>query len=404
MTVQGSSARKAEHLAPPIDGDFYRIADLLDATERVVAQRVRDFMEAEVAPIIEHYWARDKFPFEIIPKIAALGIGGVGYEGYGAAGGSMLLNGFVAMELARIDSSIATFWGVHTGLSAGSIYLCGDEEQKQRWLPPMMQFEKIGSFGLTEPLVGSATAGGMMTTCRREGDTWVLNGEKKWIGNATFADINVIWARDEGSGQVKGFVVGKENPGFSVRKIESKMALRVVQNGWITLKDCRVPEADRLQRANNFKDTAKVLRMTRAGVAWFAVGCGRGAYEHALRYATERSQFGRPIGGFQLVQDLLVRMLSNVTATECMVLRLGQLQSQGLMTDEHASLAKAFCTVKCRETVGYARELLGGNGILLDNHIGRFVADAEAIYSYEGTREMNTLIVGKAITGLSAFV
>jgi glutaryl-CoA dehydrogenase len=404
MTVHGSSARKAEHIAPPIDGDFYRIADLLDANERVVAQRVRDFMEAEVAPIIEDYWARDKFPFEIVPKLAAIGIGGVGYEGYGAAGGSMLLNGFVAMELARIDSSIATFWGVHTGLSAGSIYLCGDEEQKQRWLPSMMRFEKIGSFGLTEPLVGSATSGGMMTTCRREGDAWVLNGEKKWIGNATFADINVIWARDEVSGQVKGFVVAKDNSGFSVKKIESKMALRVVQNGWITLKDCRVPEADRLQKADSFKDAAKVLRMTRAGVAWFAVGCGRGAYEHALRYSTERFQFGRPIGGFQLVQDLLVRMLGNVTATECMVLRLGQLQSQGLMTDEHASLAKAYCTVKCRETVGYARELLGGNGILLDNHIGRFVADAEAIYSYEGTREMNTLIVGKAITGLSAFV
>ena len=404
MTVQGSSARKAQHAAPPVDGDFYRIADLLDAKERAVAQRVREFMEAEVAPIIEDYWARDKFPFEIIPKIAGVGIGGIGYEGYGAAGGSMLLNGFVAMELARIDSSIATFWGVHTGLSAGSIYLCGDEEQKQRWLPAMMRFEKIGSFGLTEPLVGSATSGGMMTTCRRESDAWVLNGEKKWIGNATFADINVIWARDEASGQVKGFVVGKDNPGFSVKKIESKMALRVVQNGWITLKDCRVPEADRLQMADSFKDAAKVLRMTRAGVAWFAVGCGRGAYEHALRYSTERFQFGRPIGGFQLVQDLLVRMLGNVTATECMVLRLGQLQSQGLMTDEHASLAKAFCTVKCRETVGYARELLGGNGILLDNHIGRFVADAEAIYSYEGTREMNTLIVGKAITGLSAFV
>ncbi len=403
MSVQGASG-KAGHLAPPINGDFYRIADLLDTKERAVAERVRDFMEAEVAPIIEDYWARDKFPFEIIPKIAGVGIGGIGYEGYGAAGGSMLLNGFVAMELARIDSSIATFWGVHTGLSAGSIYLCGDEEQKQRWLPAMMRFEKIGSFGLTEPLVGSATSGGMMTTCRREGDAWVLNGEKKWIGNATFADINVIWARDEASGKVKGFVVGKDNPGFSVKKIESKMALRVVQNGWITLKDCRVPEADRLQKADSFKDTAKVLRMTRAGVAWFAVGCGRGAYEHALRYSTERSQFGRPIGGFQLVQDLLVRMLGNVTATECMVLRLGQLQSQGLMTDEHASLAKAYCTVKCRETVGYARELLGGNGILLDNHIGRFVADAEAIYSYEGTREMNTLIVGKAITGLSAFV
>ena len=404
MNVQKAPSPKADYCPPPPNGDFYRIADILDEGERAILKRVCDFMDREVAPIIEDYWVRDQFPFDLVPKIAALGIGGVGFKGYGCAGGSMLLNGFISMELARVDSSIATFWGVHTGLAAGSIYLCGDEEQKQRWLPAMMRFEKIGSFGLTEPLVGSATSGGMMTTCRREGDSWVLNGEKKWIGNATFADINIIWARDESSGQVKGFVVGKDNPGFAVKKIEHKMALRVVQNGLITLKDCRVPEADRLQNANSFRETAKVLKMTRAGVAWFAVGCGRGAYEHALRYATQRMQFGRPIAGFQLVQDLLVRMLGNVTATQCLMLRLGQLQTQGLMTDEHASLAKAFCTVKCRETVGYARELLGGNGILLDNHVGRFVADAEAIYSYEGTREMNTLIVGKAITGLSAFV
>jgi len=308
------------------------------------------------------------------------------------------------MELARADCSIATFYGVHTGLAAGSIYLCGSEEQKQRWLPAMMRFEKIGSFGLTEPDVGSATSGGMTTTCRRESDNWILNGQKKWIGNATFADLNVIWARDEASNQVKGFVVGKDAPGFSVKKIKNKIALRVVQNGLITLKNCRVPESDRLQKANSFKDTAKILRMTRTGVAWFAVGCQMGAYEHALRYAQRRLQFGRPIGGFQLVQDLLVRMLGNVTATQTMVLRLSQLQDQGLMADEHASLAKAYCTVKCRESVGYARELLGGNGILLEEHIGRYVADAEAIYSYEGTREMNTLIVGKAITGLSAFV
>jgi glutaryl-CoA dehydrogenase len=404
MNVHNAPSQRAEYCPPPPNGDFYRIANILDDDERAVVKRVRDFAEQDVAPIIEDYWVRDQFPFDIIPKIAALGIGGIGYAGYGSAGGSMLLNGFISMELARVDSSIATFWGVHTGLAAGSVYLCGDEEQKQRWLPAMMRFEKIGSFGLTEPLVGSATSGGMTTTCRREGDTWVLNGQKKWIGNATFADINVIWARDESSNQIKGFVVGKDNPGFSVKKIEHKMALRVVQNGLITLQDCRVAETDRLQNANSFKDTAKVLRMTRAGVAWFAVGCGRGAYEHALRYATQRMQFGRPIAGFQLVQDLLVRMLGNVTATECLMLRLGQLQAQGLMSDEQASLAKAFCTVKCRETVGYARELLGGNGILLDNHVGRFVADAEAIYSYEGTREMNTLIVGKAITGLSAFV
>jgi glutaryl-CoA dehydrogenase len=401
---QATRSRNSEYIPPRINGDFYRITTVLSETERALLRRVRDFMEGTIAPVIEECWARDEFPFAIIPKIAEIGIGGVGYQGYGAVGGSWLLNGLVAMELARVDASIATFWGVHTGLSAGSIYLCGDEEQKCRWLPAMMRFEKIGSFGLTEPLVGSATSGGMMTTCRREGESWVLNGQKKWIGNATFADINVIWARDENSNQVKGFVVGKDNPGFSVEKIKTKMALRVVQNGLITLKDCRVPEADRLQNANTFKDTAKVLRMTRTGVAWFAVGCQMGAYEHALRYATERKQFGRPIGGFQLVQDLLVRMLGNVTSTQSMMLRLAQLQDEDVMQDEHASLAKAFCTVKYRETVGYARELLGGNGILLENHIGRFVADAEAIYSYEGTREMNTLIVGKSITGLSAFV
>jgi glutaryl-CoA dehydrogenase len=404
MTRPSSSASKQDYIPPAIDGDFYRIADLLNDEERALAKGVREFMETEVAPIIEDYWARDKFPFEIIPRMAKLGIGGIGYQGYGCAGGSMLLNGFISLELARIDASIATFWGVHTGLSAGSIYLCGSEEQKERWLPAMMRFEKIGSFGLTEPLVGSAASGGMLTTCRRDGDHWVLNGEKKWIGNSTFADLNVVWAREETSNQVKGFVVGKENPGFTVAKIENKMALRVVQNGLITLRNCVVPEGDRLQRAESFKDTAKVLKMTRTGVAWFAVGCAMGAYEHALRYATQRLQFGRPIGGFQLIQDLLVRMLGNVTACQAMMLRLGQLQSEGRMKDEHASLAKAYTTVKCRETVGYARELLGGNGILLDNHIGRFVADAEAIYSYEGTREMNTLIVGKAITGLSAFV
>jgi len=401
---QATQLTKPDYTTPPVDGDFYRIANVLNDKERALLRRVRDFTEGVVAPVIEDYWGRDEFPFDIIPKMAEIGIGGIGYQGYGAPGGSWLLNGFVAMELARIDASVATFWGVHTGLSAGSIYLCGDEEQKQRWLPAMLRFDKIGSFGLTEPLVGSATSGGMTTTCRREDDTWILNGQKKWIGNATFAEVNVIWAREEGSNQVKGFVVGKDNPGFSVEKIKTKMALRVVQNGLITLTNCRVPDADRLQNANTFKDTAKVLRMTRTGVAWFAVGCQMGAYEHALRYATERRQFGRPIGGFQLVQDLLVKMLGNVTSTQSMMLRLAQLQDEGVMQDEHASLAKAFCTVKCRETVGYARELLGGNGILLENHIGRFVADAEAIYSYEGTREMNTLIVGKSITGLSAFV
>jgi glutaryl-CoA dehydrogenase len=377
---------------------------MMSADDQAILQRVRAFMEAEVAPIITRYWIRAEFPFELIPKMAALDIAGIAYQGYGCPGKTTLLDGMIAVEMARIDPSIATFFGVHSGLAMGTIYLCGSEEQKRQWLPTMRRMEKIGAFGLTEPDVGSGAAGGLTTTARREGDEWVLNGQKKWIGNATFADVTVIWARDEADQQVKGFLVEKGTPGFSAEKMEDKMALRVVQNALITLKDCRVAEANRLQNARSFRDTAAVLRMTRAGVAWQAVGCAMGAYEHALAYSRQRNQFGKPIASFQLVQDLLVRMLGNIVASECMAMRLSQMQDAGIMRDEHASLAKAFCTSKCRETVGYARELLAGNGILLENQVGRFVADAEAIYSYEGTREMNTLIVGRAITGLGAFV
>lgn len=389
---------------PPVTGDFYSIATTVSDDDKTILSNVRAFMETEVAPIINHYWIRAEFPFELIPKMAALDIAGISYNGYGCAGKTTVLDGLLAVEMARIDASIATFFGVHSGLAMGSIYLCGSEEQKRQWLPTMQRMEKIGAFGLTEPDVGSGVSGGLTTTACREGDEWVLNGQKKWIGNATFADVTVIWARDEADNQVKGFLVEKGTPGFSPVKMEDKMALRVVQNALITLKDCRVSEANRLQNAHSFRDTAAVLRMTRAGVAWQAVGCSMGAYEHALAYAQNRRQFGKPIASFQLVQDLLVGMLGNITASQCMVLRLSQMQDAGVMNDEHASLAKAFCTSKCRETVGFARELLGGNGILLENQVGRFVADAEAIYSYEGTREMNTLIVGRAISGFSAFV
>lgn len=384
--------------------DFYGLEMLLDDRDREVLHAVRDFGDKQVAPIINEHWTRASFPFELIAPMRDLGIAGLPYTGYGCAGRSFLLDGMIAMELATADPSIATFNGVHGGLSMGSIYLCGSEEQKQRWLPPMARMEKIGAFGLTEPGVGSGAAGGLTTTARRDGDEWVLDGQKKWIGNATFADLTVIWAKDAEDGQVKGFLVEKDTPGFSTEKLEDKIALRVVQNALITLDGVRVPEENRLANANTFRDTAKVLLMTRAGVAWMAVGCARGAYRHALAYAKERQQFGRPIAGFQLVQDLLVRMLANTTASAALCARLSQLQDAGVASDEHASLAKAFCTVRMRESVGYARELMGGNGILLEHNVGRFVADAEAIYSYEGTREMNTLIVGRSITGLSAFV
>ena len=386
------------------DSDFYSLELLIDPAGRQLLQRVREFMEKEIEPVINRYWTREEFPHELIPAIGQLGIVGLAYQGYGCAGGGNLLDGMVAMELARVDSSMATFFGVHSGLAMGSIYLCGSEEQKQRWLPAMARMEKIGAFGLTEPDVGSGASRGLTTTARRDGDEWVLDGQKKWIGNATFADYVVIWARDVADNRVKGFVVEPPTPGFSTTKMRDKIALRVVQNAYITLDGARVPEANRLQNANSFRDTAAVLRLTRAGVAWMAVGCARGAYEHALAYAKERQQFGRPIAGFQLVQDQLVRMLANVTSSACLCVRLAQLQEAGIAADQHSALAKAFCTVRMRETVGLARELLGGNGILLEYHVGRFVADAEAIYSYEGTREMNTLIVGRAITGTGAFV
>ena len=386
------------------DADFYLLENSLEPESRQFLRRVREFMEKSIQPVINHYWTREEFPHDLMGDFRKLGIPGQLYQGYGCPGGGFLLDGMIAMELARVDPSIGTFFGVHGGLAMGSIYLCGSQEQKERWLPEMARMEKIGAFGLTEPDVGSGVAGGLTTTARRDGTEWVLDGQKKWIGNATFADYVIIWARSLEDGQVKGFVVEQGTPGFETSKQKDKIALRVVQNAHITLDGVRVPEENRLQEANSFADTAKVLRLTRAGVAWQATGCARGAYEHALAYARQREQFGRPIAGFQLVQDLLVKMLANVTSSACLCARLSALQQDGLAEDHHSALAKAFCTVRMRETVGWARELLGGNGILLENHVGRFVADSEAIYSYEGTREINTLIVGRAITGLGAFV
>ena len=400
--MKGDGGRKKA--IPEVNGDFYGLENSLTPEERGIQLKVREFMNREIRPIANEYWNKAEFPFHIIPKMAELNLAGMTYQGYGCGGHSALLEGFVAMEMARIDTSISTFFGVQSGLAMGSIYVCGSEEQKQEWLPKMQKLETIGAFGLTEPEVGSAVAGGLTTTCKREDDEWIINGQKKWIGNATFSDITIIWARDLDDNQVKGFIVRKDNPGFQADKMENKMALRTVQNALITMKDCRVPETDRLQEANSFKDTAKVLRMTRAGVAWQAVGCARGAYEAALKYTNDRNQFGRPIASFQLVQDLLVTMLGDLTAMQTMVFRLSQMQDKGELLDEHASLAKVFCTLRMRSIVDHSRELFGGNGILLEYDIARFVADAEAIYSYEGTKEINSLIVGRAITGHSAFV
>nr|WP_183987939.1 acyl-CoA dehydrogenase family protein [Deinobacterium chartae] len=400
-----SGGPKEPAALPEVNGDFFDVAATLSERQREVQRKVRAFMEREVAPIINAYWSRDEFPRQLIDRFRELDlVREIWNEDGTRKPDASVVEGIVTMEMARVDVSTTVFFGVHAGLALAAIALGGSEEQRREWLPKLMNFEVIGAFGLTEPEVGSGVAGGLTTTCRRDGDGWILNGQKKWIGNSTFSDITVIWARDEADDQVKGFIVRNDTPGFSVEKIMGKIALRAVENGQITLKDVRVEEQDRLQRADSFRLTADVLRLTRAGVAWQGVGCAMGAYERSLRYAQTREQFGKPIGNFQLIQSHLVHMLGNVTAMQTMCLRLSQLQDQGQLRDEQASLAKVFTAARCRETVALARELHGGNGILLEHDVARFFADTEAIYSYEGTNEINTLVVGRAITGFSAFV
>ncbi|MGW0794581.1 acyl-CoA dehydrogenase family protein [Streptomyces sp. NPDC002692] len=386
--------------------DFYQYEALLPDEEREILLKARAFLRKDIKPLVNEYWGRGEFPFEMIEKFRASGLAALAYEGYGEhkPAASHLLGGMLATELGRVDASTATFFGVHNGLAFYSIHYGGDQEQRDRFLPAMASMDKIGAFALTEPLGGSDVSGGMRTTARREGDDWILDGAKKWIGNATFADYVVVFARDVDDNKVKAFVVEKGTPGFRPEKIEGKIALRIVQNAEITLTGVRVPEANRLHNIRGFRDVAEILRVTRGGVAWQALGVMIGAYELALDYAKERTAFGRPIAKFQLVQDLLVKSLGNITACWGMLVQLARLQDQGVFRDEQSALAKEYVAARMRESVAWCREIFGGNGIVLDHDVARFFSDAEALYSYEGTHQMQTLIVGKSITGHSAFV
>ena len=388
----------------PLASDFYSYESLLSDQEKEALAKLRAWAESEVKPIIGGYWERAEFPMQIVKPLAELGAFSFAWEETRPFENSAVFRGFVAMELARIDPSVATFVGVQNGLVNGTISICGSKEQRDEWIPKIASGEVVGAFGLTEPLSGSDSAQGLRTTATRDGDTWVLNGSKRWIGNATLSDVTIIWAKDVEDSQVKGFLVPTSTPGYTATKIEGKISLRPVQNADIALDHVVVPESLRLQNANSFRDTAAVLRQTRAEVAWAAVGTAMGAYEAAVKYAGERVQFGRTIGSHQLIQDLLVKCLGNITASLGMVVRVSEMLDRGEQRDEHSALAKAYTTARMRETVAWARESLGGNGIVLDYDVARFFADAEALYSYEGTSEMNTLIVGRSITGTAAFV
>ena len=387
----------------PLEADFYGFAaDLSDAEQTSLAE-IRAFMEQRVRPLIDDHWHRDEFPTEIIPGLGALGVIGTGWPETARFANSAVYRGWIALEMSRVDASVSTFVAVQNGLVAGSIGVTGSAEQRAEWLPKLADCSVVGAFGLTEPLSGSDASRGLMTTARREGDEWVIDGEKRWIGNGTHADMVVVWAKDAEDDQVLGFIVPTATPGFSARKIERKISLRMVQNADIVLAGVRVPESLRLQGAASFRDTAHVLRLTRADVAWSAVGVMVGAFEAAVRYTTERVQFGRPIAGHQLVQDLLAKSLGHITASLALCVQASRMLDQGRQEDAHSALAKAYATSRMREVVAWCRELCGGNGIVTDYQVARFFADAEALYTYEGTAQMNSLIVGRSISGLSAF-
>jgi glutaryl-CoA dehydrogenase len=391
-----------ENIGRSLGTDYFRIGDQLSREEREYWRRSRHFVDEEVLPVINGYWERAEIPWPLIESLGKLGVVGDGIDGYGCPPMSPIATGLINLELNRGDGSLGTFVGVQAGLAMQSIAMLGSEAQKQRWLPAMAQLDKLGAFALTEPLHGSDSVA-LETSAWRDGDEWVINGAKKWIGNGTVADVVVVWARDTADGQVKGFLVEKGTPGYDARRIDGKGSLRSVWQAEITLTDLRVPEENRLPGANSFKDAGRVLAGTRNTVAWAALGHATAAYEIAVAYCTERKQFGRPLVSFQIVQDKLVKMLAEVCSMQLYCLRLGRLIEEGRLTDTIAAIAKMNNTRKARQVIWEARDLLGGNGILLDFHVIRHMADIEAIHTYEGTETIQTLIVGRDISGVSAF-
>jgi glutaryl-CoA dehydrogenase len=354
-----------------------------------------------VRPVANDYWQRAEPPRALLPRLAELAVVGGAMRGYGCAGLSAVGAGLVQQELASGDGSLATIVAAHVGLAMATIYHCGSEAQRERWLPAMARFAAVGGWALTEPEVGS-DARHLGTRASRDGDGYVLEGAKRWTGNATFADLVVVWAREEGN-TVGAFVVEKGTPGFEAKAIEGKPLMRAVPQADITLRGCRVPAENRLANANGFRDAASVLLGGRLGIAWGALGHGLACYEAALTYTKQRQQFGKPLAAFQLVQEKLARMLAELTAMQLLVWRAAKMADADKLTPAMAALAKMNNAAKARHIAADARDLLGGNGILLENHVIRHMLDLEGVFTYEGTDHVNALVVGREITGISAF-
>ena len=391
--------------------DYYDAESLLSGDERRVLGRLRNFLDREAQPLLADYWERGEFPTQLAQPLIDLDLMEPAELTDGAGSGNSqargIYQGFRIFELARTDASLATWYTSQAGLFRTAIRVGASPEQQATWMPKVIDFSLKGVFSLTEPESGSDIAGGLSTTARRvqdgEGDGWILDGAKRWIGGAEGADVLAVFARDKEDGQVKAFLVDREAEGVTLEKIHGKTALRMMQNAHITLDGVRVPESMRLHNVTSFKDVAAMLRAMRSDVAWIATGLQAGAFEAALRYVTGRRQFGRQLGSFQLVQEKLARMLGNVTASLSLVVRLTEQQAKGIYRDQDSALAKMQTCLLMRETVALAREVVGGNGVTLETDVARFHADAEAVYSYEGTHDINSLIIGRALTGESAF-
>jgi len=390
------------HLGEALATDYFLVREEFSDEQWDLFIRTRRFVDQEVLPVINDYWERAELPWPLITRLAELGLVGEDIEGYGCPGMTPLASGLVNMELHRGDGSLGTFLGVQSGLAMKAIAMLGSEEQKERWLAPMARLERIGAFALTEPNHGSDSVA-LETSARRDGDGYVIDGAKRWIGNATIAAVVVVWARSDDDDQVKGFLVETPTPGFEATVIEGKGAARSIWQADIRLDGVRVPAENALPGARSFKDAGRVLTTTRSTIAWAALGHAVAAYDAALTYTSQRTQFGRPLCSFQIVQDRLVKMLAEVTAMQLYCMQLARLASAGRLSDTMAGLAKMNNTRKARQVIAEARDLLGGNGILLDNHVIRHMSDIEVLHTYEGTETMQTLIVGRDITGIGAF-
>jgi glutaryl-CoA dehydrogenase len=390
------------HLGEALATDYFQIREQFTTEQWEHFITTRRFVDEEVLPAINEYWEAAELPWPLMRRLADLGLYGEDIEGYGCPGMSPLARGLVNMELHRGDGSLGTFLGVQSGLAMKSIDLLGSEQQKERWLPALAKLDAIGAFALTEPEHGSDSVA-LETSARRDGDGWVIDGAKRWIGNGSIADVVVVWARADEDGQVKGFLVETDTPGFAAETIGGKGASRAIWQAQIELDRVRVPDSARLPGANSFKDAGRVLVTTRSTCAWGALGHAVAAYDAALTYSRQRTQFGKPLAGFQIIQERLVKMLAEITSMQLYCMQLARLEEAGQLTDTIAGLAKFNNTRKAREIIADARDMLGGNGVLLENHVIRHMGDIEVVHTYEGTATMQALIVGRDITGIGAF-